>query len=259
MGLTIHYELRAPGELSEGAVAGILSQLRERAIEIEFPEVSDIFRLAVGEPILVNPTIARPGENFFRSLASCRLDLFVGEEEPPEWSDTVTIDSIGFTVDPGDTELATFGFMAGQRSRESDATGVAGAATDWHWRGFCKTQYASNVSEAHFVKAHTRLVALLDAAIALGIRVEVRDEGDYWETRDAERLRSAVRRSNQLMACFGGALSDHLGPDAEIEGAIFDHPDFEHLEMEGMEAVEKDIGMMEREGWFKPPPDDPGD
>ena len=261
VGLTIHYGFRLPGELSEHAVLGILSQLRDRAIELSFPEVSDIFRVAIGEPVVVDRSIVRPGENFFRYFTSMRMDLLLAEDgRIPEWSDVSTVDAIGFTVDPGeDTELATFGFMAGQPLSEGDATGVAGPPPDWHWHGYCKTQYASNVSEEHFVKAHTNLVALLDAAVKLGIRVEVTDEGEYWETRDAERLLGAVRRSNQLMARFGGALSDQLGPEAKIEGPIFDHPDFEHLEMEAMEAAKEDIEMMEREGWFKPPPDTPGD
>src|ERR1043166_6117068 len=92
----------------------------------------------------------------------------------------------GFFVDPGDgCETATFGFL-----RRADEQGEH---REWFWYCFCKTQYASVVSEDHFVKCHTGLVAILDVAARLGIDIVVRDETHYWETRDRSRLIKEVR------------------------------------------------------------------
>jgi hypothetical protein len=41
-----------------------------------------------------------------------------------------------------------------------------------------------------------------------------------------------VHDMNSLVAHFAGKLHDAISPSAKVDGAIFAHPDFEHLEME---------------------------
>ena len=94
---------------------------------------------------------------------------------------------------------------------------------------YCKTQYASVVSDDHLITCHTALVALLDHAIALGVDVEVLDETGYWESRDSAVLVESVHKMNQLVAKLAGGLSDAM--DGRVEASIFEHPRFEHLEM----------------------------
>ena len=120
-------------------------------------------------------------------------------------------------------ETATFGLM-----RRAD---THGAHAEWFWRGSCKTQYASVVSDAHLIACHTALVRVLDQAIALGIDVVVHDETHYWDTRDASRLVDEVRAMNQLVAGFAGQLSDVVGDTHQVRASIFEHPRFERLEM----------------------------
>ncbi|MEO7998933.1 MAG: hypothetical protein ABI852_15890, partial [Gemmatimonadaceae bacterium] len=103
-----------------------------------------------------------------------------------------------------------------------------GADADWFWYCCCKTQYASTVSEAHFIACHTSLVQMLDRAVKCGIDVVVHDEAQYWETRDNAQLVASVRKMNTLVAGFAGRLSDALG---DVRAPIFDHPRFERLEM----------------------------
>src|SRR5262249_28971131 len=91
---------------------------------------------------------------------------------------------------------------------------------EWYWWCACKTQYASVVSDEHFVKVHTGLVAMLDAAIELGFVVDVIDEGGYWESRSKEVLVASVTRMNQLIARLGGTLSDALGNAKKHEALI---------------------------------------
>lgn len=101
----------------------------------------------------------------------------------------------------------------------------------WYWCGSCKTQYASLISEAHFVHCHTTLTSILDHAIALGIDVSVSDEGNYWDTRDVNVLLGEVRRMNHIVAVLAGAVSDAIEPGAVV-APIFEHREFERIEME---------------------------
>ena len=45
-------------------------------------------------------------------------------------------------------------------------------------------------------------------------------------------LRDFASNMNRLMARFAGALSDHFGDEHDLQAPIFDHAEFEHLEME---------------------------
>ncbi len=73
---------------------------------------------------------------------------------------------------------------------------------------------------------------LLDHAIALGVSVVVRDETHYWETRDEQRLITAVHDMNRIVAALAGKLSDHAGVvNGRVQAPIFGHPRFERLEM----------------------------
>ena len=110
----------------------------------------------------------------------------------------------------------------------------------WRWWAFCKTQYASNPSLGgvkQFLRRHLGVVALLDKAKELGILDEVKDEGGYWEKRDAEALVKEIARWNKMVAGLVGRLNDHMeraGRDRRsAASAISEFPDFEHLEAEG--------------------------
>ena len=90
---------------------------------------------------------------------------------------------------------------------------------------------ASMVSDAHLITCHTALVAFLDHAIASGVDVVVRDETHYWETRDTERLVAEVHEMNRIVARIAGKFSDAIGTAADVRAPIFEHRNFEHLEM----------------------------
>ena len=75
------------------------------------------------------------------------------------------------------------------------------------------------------------MVAILDAAVRIGFDVTVRDETGYWQSRSTEMLLSAVRKMNQLVARFAGAMSDAIGERHDVRAPIFEHPTFERLEM----------------------------
>jgi hypothetical protein len=136
----------------------------------------------------------------------------------------------GFGIHPGrGCEAANFGFL---HRAETD-----GSNAEWFWHHCCKTQYASVVGWEHLLHCHTSLVALLDYAIERGIDVVVRDEGHYWETRDTSRLITEVDYMNKVVAALAGRLGDAIERTGHAVGApIFEHPEFEHLEMEKPDA-----------------------
>ena len=106
------------------------------------------------------------------------------------------------------------------------------------WSGFCKTQYAHRNGLDHFMHCHLALIKLLDYAQAIGILLDVNDDGGFWESRSADVLVANLRENDRIVAAFVGALSDQIGEATEDAGyglvaPILDSPDFEHLEAEG--------------------------
>ena len=120
--------------------------------------------------------------------------------------------------------------------------------TGWLWSSFCKTQYASNPEAGgiqNFLRCHLGVIRLLDFAKKTGlIEVEVHDEGDYWDHRDAEKLAREVGQWNEYIAAMVGIAKDtatEAGMSAD--SAITGFPDFEHLEAKGLDRLQ---GLRER-------------
>lgn len=139
-----------------------------------------------------------------------------------------------FAMDPG-AEPAFFGFGEYPATWRWRGRDLPTEASGLSWMTFCKTQYASMPEEGgepNFMAAHLRIIKVLDEAKRLGIPVEVSDEGEYWETRSEDRLRTKLRQYNGLIAAMAGSLKDALGDDA-VEAPIRNHPEFERLEAAG--------------------------
>ena len=223
MGLHLNYRLTLPGATSADDVRGILTSLKEFASTLDFDQV-----LGPSEHTL--DELTEPGS---RDIVAILVSAIAGD--PPDFYGIApgAPCAFAFLVLPGkECEPAVLGFMApGSRARYEDFDDDM-CPGDWFWSASCKTQYASLVSNDHLVKCHTTLVRLLDHAATLGITVQVEDETGYWVHRSSEKLIAAVEDMNRLMARFAGALSDRLGDAHKIEAPIFDHPEFEHLEME---------------------------
>ena len=212
MGLSLHYELRLPATLTSHEVNERLEALRAHAIRLRFERVSTLLEAPLEDS-------TNDLERYLGVWAAV-MALPLKEDKPPKRGDVAT--ARGFVVFPGrGCEAAGFGFL--RRATRK------GTAPEWFWACSCKTQYASVVSDALFLACHTTLCALLDYARELGIGVRVDDEGYYWDTRDTTRLLAEVHRMNRLIAGFAGRLSDQL---PNVQASIFEHPEFEHLEME---------------------------
>jgi len=227
MGLHLCYELALPPDTPESDVAERVRRLYAEAVRIPFELVGPFVRTTAGESLGDEAEADDPLGHWFRLGAAIRLD----DRDPVTGGRTELLpDAIGFAVHPGrGCEAATFG-LARVPPEDDEGNPVHGLPLIWHWHSTCKTQYASVVSDEHLIHCHTSLVALLEAAERLGFQVIVRDETHYWETRDAARLVAEVHEMNRIVAHFAGALHDAIGDRARVDGAIFEHPDFEELE-----------------------------
>ena len=241
MGLHLCYELALDPATPESTVIAQIAALREQALALPFEAVTDVVRLTEGDLAEPNPLhglafmqledVVQHSAVWAREQLHCRQigisedDCYTREEEVPASVRTL---AIGFAVAPGrGCEPAAFGLTSIRYGED--------AQSHWWWHQCCKTQYASVVSDEHLLRCHGSLVAILDAAERAGFEVVVRDETGYWESREPGQLFDAVARMNQVVALFAGRLTDAVreaGADSrQVRGSIFEHPDFERLEM----------------------------
>ena len=238
MGLHLCYDLSLPATTSERDVLAVVARLHAYAETLGCERLTPIVQVAPKDSIPPGAFAFPDLADFFRLSAS-----ILGDPHDNDWYPIASpregqwITAIGFALVPGARcEGATFGFAAPSPIDAADWPPTAHVYTDWHWHCCCKTQYASIVSDAHLIRSHLLLVALLEEAARLGITIEVRDETGYWQTRDTAHLVRQVRDMNRIVAAFAGAVHDAISPTAKVGGEIFDHPEFEHLEMERGES-----------------------
>ena len=224
MGLTLCYRLALPGDTDIDVVREKLGALKVFASTLGFDDVLGPSEYTADEIVEQSQT---------REIIPIMVSVMSGD--PPDFYRRRSDEScvLAFVVVPGEEcEPAVFGFMApGARCEAFDDLHPG----EWFWSGCCKTQYASMISDDHLVKCHDGLVRVLDHAATLGISVEVTDETGYWEHRSTEELTRVTRDMNRLIARFAGEMDLRLGEEHRIDAPIFDHPDFEHLEMEDFE------------------------
>lgn len=227
MGLSIAYQLHLPASTSRATVAELVAQLKAAAERLPFAEVGPVITLEAGETLGDMPDPPTAFQYAFRLWASYGPD-----EDDPEHGGFGDImpDAIGFTVMPGEhCEPVPIG-VAWVPPRDEEWKVLRGQPWTWHYGAVCKTQYASIVSTDHFVRCHTSIVALLEAAVELGFEVTVHDEAGYWESRDVDQLLAQLEHSNRIIAALAGAIHDAVGKKDGVEAPIFEHPDFERLE-----------------------------
>jgi hypothetical protein len=227
MGLTLHFSLALPATTPREEVTERLRQLHQFASRLPAETVGPMTMTSAGRSLGDGSESRDRLSQLFRLWAWLQLDpgtTAVDRDMLP--------DAVGFAVIlGGHSEPAIFG-LAWRPPRDEDWNPLPDEPWAWRWHCACKTQYASIEGDEHFVTCHTTLVSLLDEAARIGFDVEVTDEGGYWESRDVDRLLTEMRKMNRIVARFGGALHDAIGAEHFVEATIFEHPEFERLEME---------------------------
>jgi len=254
MGLTIHYQLAATGD--ETHARKLVQQLRQAALDLPFQHVGEIVEFQGDECDWKQ----RPDDDPYRWLlvqAGTHIALPVSPSEKRQGVtrqlDVRPSNIIAFETEPGDgCEQANFGLCRLPSEVSHPQFGkVQTKLKGWSWRSFCKTHYASDPrcgGLPNFLRCHLGVVALLDEAQTLGILGEVRDEGDFWETRSLERLTKEIGEQSAMLAGFLGALKDAMGQAPggadTVEAPIAGYPNFEHLEAEGQRLLPEQLKMM---------------
>jgi len=118
----------------------------------------------------------------------------------------------------------------------------------WYLRNSCTTQYAADYGWDNFLRSHKRILSLLRFWQELGVTVEVRDEGGYWDTQSEDGLRDVLNQYHRLIAMFAGASKDAVeavGSGLRVDSPIFERPDFERLEHEGWQELKQRLSPPE--------------
>lgn len=233
MGLTIHYSLKSASRSARQART-LVEQLRQKALDLPLTHVGDIVELSGDECDFQQH---HKGDPIRWLLVQSEAHITLADDlyyrVPPRHL-------IAFETFPGNgCEPANFGLCRYPAYFEveddfGEPARIRTGRSGWSWKSFCKTQYASNPDSGgieNFLRCHLSVIKLLDYAQPLGILDEVRDEGNFWETRDMKSLAEEIGTWNSVIAGFAGQMKDLLGNG--VQAAITKFPNFEHLEAEG--------------------------
>jgi len=237
MGLHICYELRLPGSVADMDALRLLISLRSFAASLDVHKVTDVMTLTGHELQADRKEHAVWSLEWWVRVTAHGVHK-ERDGQQASISDPARVAAAAFLVNLGrGSEPAMFGLVRPLKTTRPHHAEAADEWQNWFWHYCCKTQYASVVSDDHLFNCHTAVIRILEEAERLGVGITVRDETHYWETRSRERLIAEVNNMNRIVARFAGALSDKMTPDASVEGSIFEHKSFEHLEVERIEPL----------------------
>jgi hypothetical protein len=228
LGLTIHYSLSS--DLSKpNEVRQLAEAVRQFALDLPFENVGEIIEFSGDDPSPENDTARwlRIQSEAHVEANDCHYRV------PPKHA-------FAFSTWPGEgCEAANLGFCKYPAYLSVEGKRVATKLRGWSWHSFCKTQYASDRNcggVRNFLRCHLGVIRILDFINATKLaKVEVSDEGGYWEQRDVKALVQEVGEWNEFIAGFTNELREAIGP--ELESAITSFPNFEHLEAKGLERL----------------------
>jgi len=221
MGLTIHYSLKA--SKTDDKLALMLAAQQFAAQQIKPKELSQVKHFT-GKQIKQHQDDVNSDWRWSVIQSGEYIDIGDRSSIP-----VYPKEAYLFRMWPGEgCEEANFGLCSYPATTEFNGQRIKTRLSGWRWSSFCKTTYANE-----FVKCHLMVVAMLDWFDDHGLIEHVSDEGDYWEDRDIQALAATHGDDLSMIAAFAGALKDGFG-DGNIAAPILDHPNFEHLEMQGL-------------------------
>jgi hypothetical protein len=230
MGLTISYRLRSIEQNIDNIHKQVLA-LHRTAQDLGFMDVGEITILKDQEcTIDMNDDGNDPNLEL-----KVHASEITGIDQDGKFSFRHPSHIIGFTFIPGKgCSMADIGFRV-YPDEDIKAERV------WTWLGYCKTQYASNPEYGgleNFITSHLKIIDLLDAAQIMGIKCDVTDNGNYWQSRDQALLAKAVNDNNLFTAVAMGAMKDvATSQNVTLAAPILDFPNFEYLEGHGQQRL----------------------
>ncbi len=202
MSLSLHFRLSLD-VASEAKVCRLLIALRKEAIRLGYQRASGLRQLPASAPSTSCDT--------WSSFTVEARALVRDPDRPDVCHEVEPLLAIGFRAWPafGDTHasLALCSYPA--TIVRPDGSSFPTRLPPWCWRSSCKTEAANDAEYGgvvNFVRCHLGVVALLDAAVRIGFRVEVVDDAEYWEKRDVLALAGHAKEHGSLMAIFAATM-----------------------------------------------------
>ena len=263
MGLTVHFNFRAPPGTDAAAALRHVQALQRFCEDRPFAEVDRELVHFEGEhdcdfeaeppehphrwlKVMSRESLRRHETLYHPDDNDLRFGLKVGAKCEIHY-DVKPVEIIAFSAWPGagceSVELglarypATIEFWdyryARRTRRRVLQTRLAG---QWRWGAFCKTQYASEKGLPHFLRCHLLVIAVLDRARELGLLWRVNDEGGYWRSRRLDALGRCVGEYNVFIGAMSKLLQEAAPPGHRVESEIEHHPDYEQFTIEKLAA-----------------------
>lgn len=230
MGLSLHWEF-VSGPMDAASASDWVRRLREFAAGQGFAEVSDVVEahLARRDPAAGEAEMAERAWALSQGMCTRAEPT---DDDPGRAVRVIPVHVLAFRAYVAGAEEAAFGLASYGDDR-------------YTWTGGCATQGAARRGgAAAFLAAHRSVVAVLDKARTLpgGVRVVVRDDGNFWESRDPkvlldrlaewESLTSAIARGHREKS-RGVTLAADVREAIELrrkERPRLDRPPVEELE-----------------------------
>lgn len=115
-------------------------------------------------------------------------------------------------------------------------TGITG----WHWKSFCKTQFASRNGILNFMRGHVGLVTFLDFVKKFTpLETEVSDDGNFWETRNLVNLSTEIQEWDEMLKGLASGFSE-----ANSTSPIREWNPYDNEPPEGLEKLENQTELM---------------
>lgn len=216
MGLTIHYTIEFSGTRKE--LISKLDTIRNKCLDYPFAEVNDILSKKITKQHIdifnwLQDQCYYPNNDFNNIKMRDLILEMIGTNtwEMITLGETIFDEKDGKIVSmrtvKRPTTLVSMNIYPGKGCENCNVQ-FEKRGKKWICEGFCKTQYAEN-----FVQSHLLVISLLDMFVENKFKVDVRDEGEYWETRDLKVLAENINDYTNLITGLGDMLINHFKND----------------------------------------------
>jgi hypothetical protein len=205
MGLTINYKITAKNE--KQAIEG-LEKLRQRCLDLPFEKVGEVKKKEVTKEIQSLWHFLQE-QCFYPNNSKENLqkrDKLIETKGLSTWDMVESDNRVG--------KIVSFNIWPGEGCESCDIRFFIEKNKKPKAEGFCKTQYS-----VHFLRHHTLVCNMLDIAKEVGFEVEVKDEGEYFETRDIKVLAKNLEAYNGIVLEIGNRIKEVFGAK-NVESSI---------------------------------------
>jgi hypothetical protein len=191
MAISVYYELSASESFKDPDVVRVLEATRKRAIKQHFGVVSALNRQ------VADPRLSFCISNPHQSGAVIKV--------PPTSGFWFNI-QLAHSSDSAIVGLCRFPAVVKFGGREIQT----GLLEGWHFQGSCRTQNPVQRNFEEFKKRHAGLIDLLATLQEHEIEIDVEDDGDFWQGRNAavleEKFNGELESAPMLDQVFANAL-----------------------------------------------------